>query len=150
MSNEFKPAAHWTVNWHKGVRIHGKKQRSTNKKKYDSLKSNYLSRLLLASKNKYYFNIYDSNTFINLFTFSMVIVIWGIPQIIKCKGRPKIHSRFEFCATCAVYCCQWKKDSVTGECSGLIKMERCIKEQRVFICWVKFYNNSITFGLLHE
>ena len=44
---------------------------------------------------------------------------------------PKINARFEFAATFASSCWQaWKKNSLTAESLGLVKMERYTIQQR--------------------
>ena len=51
-----------------------------------------------------------------------------------CKGCPKINARFEFAAICAVKCWQpKKKNNLTADSLGLVKMERYTIDQRVFI-----------------
>ena len=57
-------------------------------------------------------------------------------------GCPKIHARFEFASICAVKCCQQKKNSLTADSLGLVKMEHYTREQRVFIVEQYFKNNE--------
>lgn len=49
------------------------------------------------------------------------------------KGCLKIHRGFEFRDIYAINCCQWnKKNIVTPDNAGLLKMERCAKEKTIF------------------
>ena len=67
-------------------------------------------------------------------------------EFICIKEFLNIHARFEFCAICAVICCQRKKrDSMIVDNSELLKMACYTKEQRVFTV-VQYFKNIEDFS----